>query len=373
MSVKVREKIKGSGEWWIFIHHKGGRRSLKVGDKSKANRLKKDLEYNLAKKDLGLITNNLAPTFKEYTQGWLLFIEKRRAKTTFTRYRGIVEQHLEKPLGNKRLNEITRGDLRDLLLDKYSSGAAPGSVELMHTVLSGVFNHAIDDEILPHNPASNILKRLDFKREKKDIQPLSQEETEDVLSFISENYPDLYLFFLTAFKTGARIGELCALEWRDVDYRRKTVKICKTAKDQHIKPTTKTYISRSVDLTDQLSTALIQGKKNDKEHCFKLGIKQKHIFHSRGLLLAQNTIRRKWERALDQCGISHKRLHDIRHTFASTLLSRSVPLLYVSHQLGHSSPNITLNVYGHFMPSENKGLVNVLDGGINTDYNVTAD
>jgi integrase len=73
MGVKVREKIKGSGEWWVFIHHKGIRKSKKVGDEETAIEVAKMLEAKITLKDFKMNSDDDKPTplFKTYSKLWL--------------------------------------------------------------------------------------------------------------------------------------------------------------------------------------------------------------------------------------------------------------------------------------------------------------
>jgi hypothetical protein len=70
-------------------------------------------------------------------------------------------------------------------------------------------------------------------------------------------------------------------------------------------------------------------------------------------------------RALKQAGIGHHRPYDLRHTFASLLLTDGAPLPYVAAQLGHSNPTTTLQYYAHWLPMHGRRWVNVLDGPAN--------
>ena len=67
MAVIVREKVKNSGEWWIFINHKGKRRSKKIGDKATANKVAKEVRERFAKGDLGMLRNT-CPILSSYGQ-----------------------------------------------------------------------------------------------------------------------------------------------------------------------------------------------------------------------------------------------------------------------------------------------------------------
>lgn len=75
----------------------------------------------------------------------------------------------------------------------------------------------------------------------------------------------------------------------------------------------------------------------------------------------QNFIRRVYKKILAKAGIREMRLHDIRHTYASILLSRGESPVYVKEQMGHSSIQMTVDIYGHLIPSSNRGAVNQFD------------
>ena len=68
-------------------------------------------------------------------------------------------------------------------------------------------------------------------------------------------------------------------------------------------------------------------------------------------------------KCLEAAGLKHRRLHDLRHTYASLLLSDGAPVAYVSEMMGHSSIELTVKRYGHLMPKRNRHYVNALPGG----------
>jgi integrase len=70
-----------------------------------------------------------------------------------------------------------------------------------------------------------------------------------------------------------------------------------------------------------------------------------------GPALDGSNVRKAFDRILDAAGLHRRGPHQMRHTFASPLLSAGVPILYVSRQLGHRDPSITLHVYSHWMPA----------------------
>ncbi len=164
-------------------------------------------------------------------------------------------------------------------------------------------------------------------------------------------------------KTGMRPGEGRALQPGDIDIQGKRVRVERSATlDGHIK-NTKTGETRWIDLSDGVleklksyltwlkAEAIAQGREND------------WLFPSKtGSLLDESHVIRVFHRVLDGAGLPRFRVYDLRHTFASLLLSSNVPLLYVSHQLGHTKPTITLKYYARWIPSGQVHRVNVLDG-----------
>ena len=85
------------------------------------------------------------------------------------------------------------------------------------------------------------------------------------------------------------------------------------------------------------------------------------LFHRDGKAMEQNFIRRIFKRTLRKAGLREIRIHDTRHTYASLLLSDGASPVYVKEQLGHSSIQITVDIYGHLIPSSNRDAVNGLD------------
>lgn len=138
-----------------------------------------------------------------------------------------------------------------------------------------------------------------------------------------------------------------------------------------LKDKTKTDAGRRrVDLSDQLLQVLRQHhRKWTEKHLASGGKLPAWVFQTEtGKLLAQNTLRRVFDRALAKIGLEHRRIHDIRHTYASSLLSVGTPILYVKEQLGHRSIQMTVDIYGHFIPSSSRAAVNALDDQAGKEY-----
>src|SRR5262245_48260760 len=73
--------------------------------------------------------------------------------------------------------------------------------------------------------------------------------------------------------------------------------------------------------------------------------------------LEERNLRRAWYRCLDRANVRCVRFHDLRHTFASQLIEQGAHPKYIQEQMGHSSIQVTMDVYGHLFPSGNRGWV----------------
>ena len=118
MGVKVREKPKGSGVYWVFINHGGVRKSKKIGkDKKLAHDVARNLDAKLTLKDFDMEAfNNKVPTLKQYAEQWFQLPHKT-GKRTLHKYKRTLELHVYPALGNKPLDKIKRKDFKELFED----------------------------------------------------------------------------------------------------------------------------------------------------------------------------------------------------------------------------------------------------------------
>jgi len=122
---------------------------------------------------------------------------------------------------------------------------------------------------------------------------------------------------------------------------------------------------RRVDLSDHLLETLSDYRRQQQEEAMKEGRNEipEWVFANRfgSFMSIKNVKTRNFKRVLKKAGLRSIRFHDLRHTFASQLLSRGANILYVSQQLGHADPSITLKIYAKWIPTEGqRKAMNVL-------------
>jgi len=359
MSVKVREKKKGSGVWWIFINHAGSRRSKQVGLKREAERIAAIISGRLASGDLGLLEDKeVVRTFKEYAAIWLSGTVPATLKaSTQDDYKQIDKKHLAvAPFYNSPVNEIKKGDLKRYLRSKLQKGLAVSTVTHIKNAIGGVFNEAIDDEVIDVNPVHGIRlgSRKDESRKPK-IEPLEVDEVSLLLSTCQEKSPKQYPLVLLLIMSGMRIGEGIALKWNDIDFNDRTILVRRNFVRNRIEESTKNGKERRVDMTKQLATCLRTLKRERAEKALKDGtgsISSGWLFPSRSVdkpIDYASWRKRHYYPLLEAAGVRKVRIHDLRHSYASIMLHAGCDLFYISRQLGHSSIKVTADVYGHLL------------------------
>ena len=367
MGATTREKPKGSGIWWVFINHHGKRKSKKIGtDERLAKEVARKIEAKLTLQEFNMAPKEEAgPSFKVYAVNWLeTLIKTTRRSGTYKRYKEVLEKYAFPAIGKTPIENVTRGNVRDLLLSVHAGGLSKSTVGLVRDVISGPIGYALDEGVIKTNPVTGVLKRLNMKRDKRAKgDTLTHEEVATFLETCQGgSLREYHPFFLCAFRTGMRLGELLALQWGDVDFHGQFIEVRRSYKLGKISPT-KTGGIRRVDMSDQLTEALHNLHTQRKREAIRdgRGGVVETIFHRDGKPMEQNYIRRIFKRILKSAGLREIRLHDTRHTFASLLLTDGISPAYVKDQMGHSGIGITVDVYGHMIPSSNRDVVNRLD------------
>ena len=342
MAVIVREKVKDSGVWWIFINHQGKRRSKKIGDKRTANNVAKEIRERLAKGDMGMVKDK-APTLSIYGKQVLNSPLNDWAYRTGKEYRLAFKLHIKPCLGNMPVDEIKRRDIKKMIVGLKDKGLSPSRIRCIIYVLSTIFNHAIEDEYVEVNFSTGWGKQIGSGTV-RDISPLTIAEAYEFVEASKRLVIELHVMFMVALRSGLRLGEVLALSWDDINLEKRTVSVNKTWDDRNKRfGTTKGKEKRVVRLTPETVAALEElGKMNGR-----LGL----LFPDRSNPDQPRNPQmiRRW---LKRIAPKKMTFHDLRHSYATLRLAKGDNLVDVSKQLGHSKIETTLRFYTHWIPQE---------------------
>jgi integrase len=368
MGVNVREKIKGSGVWWIFIKHQGRRRSKKIGkDKRLAIQVAKKIEARLVLGDCGFVSS--VPTFKEYSNHFMSGYSKHNHKeSTQAVYQKALDKHLLKEFGPKRLDQITRRDVKVFIFKKRKEGLAHRTVLTLMGILGSILSQAMDDELIDKNPVSKIGKHIKTSNniEVKREEPLTWEEKNILEAAVKEHFPRDYTLLLTELRTGLRISELVALRPEDLDFEGMFINVERSYDRERKKITsTKSNTRRKVDMSPQLASVLKEYLLARKKEALEKGWGKPPdwLFYTEAGKIMDRTVinhvmLKSW---LEKAELRKIHFHLLRHTYATLRLQKGDDLLDVSKQLGHQDIRTTTKVYFHWMPGKMKSQIAELD------------
>ncbi len=309
-----------------------------------------------AERDGGSIFEVENITLAEYLHRWLNGPVKTKnlKPITVEQYEQQIRVHIVPSLGRIKLSKLSPELVQDFYDSKIASGLKPASVRYIHAVLHNALEHAHKRRLIPDNVAA---KTDPPKVRPSEIQPLDAEQTRTLLDAArTEPLGSLYTVAATA---GLRIGELLALRWTDVDLEQGVIRVSRTLSRAKSGPrftTPKNGKGRSLTLTKQAVEALRSHRKAQNEVRLRLGT----LWEDNGLVFASETgkpltrdfvDRRSFKPLLKRSGLPEMKLHDLRHTCATLLLSRGVHPKYVQELLGHASIVMTLNRYSHWISS----------------------
>jgi integrase len=373
MGVKVRER---DGMWWLFVDHQGHRKAKKIGTGKRAKQLAEAAAIKIQAK---LLDGNLdifaeaappAPTFAEVYREWS---EKYRAlhtvaPTTWENYTSFATRHLLPFFGAMPITAITVATIEDFIEAKRSPGGAvrlAGKALADSSIGTGLFalklilKRAARRGLIAANPMSDVEWRR--ARHGDSVDPFTGRELRAILSTAARVDPDFTTLIRVWVQAGCRAGEVTGLQWQDIDLDAGTVKIRRTLTRGRLGPT-KTRQNRDVSILHPVAEDTSDwrpGAGADGGRAVMHGLKhltvrslepEAFVFLHHGKPHTSVSVNRAWRRILLAASVRYRMPEQLRHTFASTLLSRNAPLLYVQQQGGWRSASVLLRTYARWLP-----------------------
>jgi integrase len=263
-------------------------------------------------------------------------------------------KHARRRLGERLLQKLQPADLAAFYAGLLRDGLAPRTIKLIHRVLHRALGQAKLWGIIRDNPAELAKPPKAPDRETEMLQP---DQAAMLLDHLRGK--PLYLLASFALATGARRNEMLALRWCDVDLDAARLTIERALEQTaaygiRIKPPKTRHGRRTISLPAHAVAELRQHWREQQEQRLAAGLGKAPdsapVFATiAGGYMNQGTITRQWGDQMAAIGMPDVTLHSLRHTHASMLISAGVDVLTVSRRLGHGSPKVTLEVYGHLV------------------------
>jgi integrase len=287
-------------------------------------------------------------TFREYVESdWLPQVLPALKFSTKKYYAYMLRAHLHPAFGHVQLRLITREAVQQFLTVKLSSGLSWSTVRGMRRLFGTVMAAAESDDLVPANPVRKTrFPRRGLVKERATISP---EKIRELLVALPE--PARSLAHLLVF-TGLRIGELLALCWRDVDLERGVLRVTQSVYEGHFDEPKSRRSRRSVPLGAK-SVEILSARKS-------AGVNPDALVFSTDTgtpLDRHNLVNRQLKPTCKKLGLTGLGWHWLRHAHATLLDAVGTPLGTVQALLGHSSSEITREVYLHSIPADAQAAI----------------
>lgn len=320
--------------------------------KREAEKFARELAYKLEKGEL-LPEFEKKPSFAEFWRTQQKGAAKRLSLTTMERRAKLFRLYIGPVFGAMAINKIRPIDISNALMlwsDKFS----PYTVRTVFSSVRAIFNKAVRLKLIAENPCQGC--ELPKKERRFPVRILSAEEQAAFLKKCDETGALVLRF---ALLTGLRPSEYLGLTWQDFDLQRGLVRV-----QRSLKKTTergfffgdlKTKSSNRVLFLDVETLEALRKAYSLRRSSTDL------VFHNKkGLPISNSTLFCKLARVLKKAGLPHCRIYDLRHSHASILLEKGIPVQAVAARLGHSSPNTTMQNYIHARPEQGAQIAGVL-------------
>ncbi|EAF6815807.1 site-specific integrase [Listeria monocytogenes] len=313
-----------------------------------------------------------------YKQLYLMFLEHQRKTTkpsSVAINRRFIEGHVLPIIGNMKLKDIKPAFLQTLVYEWHDNFA---QYAYIRKVASQVFKYGISLEIIETNPMSKTLLPRPKEAEKK-LQFWTRQELKTFFEKLKDyGNPKIHAYFRLLAYTGMRKSEVLSLQWGDINYHTRKIRISKTIgmdeeNKKYVSDTPKTKNSIRTITIDEESLHILSEWQNHQKDTFQLlGIDTTNplqfIFTDKKNHIYYPTAVNDWlDYLIKKFGLPRITPHNLRHTHVSLLLEAGVPLKEVSERVGHKDSKITLEIYAHISQEQEERTMDTFMKYMSTD------
>lgn len=258
-------------------------------------------------------------------------------------YRALYERHIEPVFGAVDLMRITPEDVAQFTALLYRKKLAQNTVAGIVRLLSSALRAAQEEGLIRRNPCARVAVRQAPREEQRVLTGQEQARVKSAAADAGS------VITLMALYTGMRLGEICALQWQDIDWSRRTVTVRRTAQRMRsagegsrtavMVGTPKTLKSRRVIPLPDFLLEMLRSLLSAAQSVYIFGRAERPA--------DPRSVQRQFAKLIKPLGMSGVHFHTLRHTFATRLLELGTDIKTVSVLLGHSSTRITLDFYAH--------------------------
>ena len=317
--------------------------------------------------------SNLAQANDMMTDAWFEYFIEIKKKTvrpnTVRNYTERYERNIKPVIGKMLLSDIKPLHCQKIFLDMADEGYRTSTLYQTRIALFNMLELAKENDVLRYNPCKKSVKSdMGKPSDKKEALTLDVQR-KFLEGATGQSYENQFRFML---QTGLRTGELVGLEWRHVDFENRVLTIEQSMEYRYkvgewrLGPTKSLSGNRTIPLTDEAIRILkAQKEKNKKIREIPEEWKEFIFLSRKGEPVKNSTYDTALFKICDKVGIDRFSMHVLRHTFATRCIEAGMRPKTLQKLLGHSSIQITMNLYVHVTEDEKKKEIELVAEALN--------
>lgn len=311
--------------------------------------------------------------YHELAQHWFESYQHDLKPNSLISLRSILKNHILPAFGQQKLSKITPMLIQTVVNNWVAAAKAKqtsnhriegvfANYKLLHSYNKKILDYGVAMQVLGVNPALKVVVPKPLKLDSDKVQFLETTELKIFLKALNDL--DLDDFGNLQFKTvchlalasGGRVGELAALDWKDLPFEEKKAHINKTLNNKGEVNSPKSKAShRSIDLDDTTIELLKYYRMRQRAEAIKLTRIETNVFSDfSGTYPNLNVWRQRLKNFAEKAGLKPFTFHAFRHTHASLLINAGINYKELQHRLGHAKITTTMDIYGHLFEETQK-------------------
>ncbi len=366
--------LRKDGRYQARYTFNGKRHTIYGKDLKEVQRKLRDAKYEM---DHGIYAKPDRITVDSWYKTWLKEYRDNVVRETTIIGNEKCYKHIKPEIGHMKLQAVRPEHIQKVLNKMKREGYSGGYIENTRQTMNMIFHQAHMNGIIITNPVErSILPKVEYKRENPHRRALIEREQKVFLECVAKRKPFYADIFYVGFSTGMRVGEINGLEWQDIDFDKMEIHVngtmIKVAGKDYYKGAVKTGESkRAIPMIPEIAKRLRKYKVEQAKLRMMLGNKWEPVKGLENLVFTtmfgkpltalsvgryiNSTVKAVNQEEEKKAAIEHRKPelmetfcpHSMRHTFATRALEKGIPPKVVQSYLGHSTIDVTMNIYTH--------------------------